>query len=99
MKGYTMADLDYAVLVDDLTSDADQWDRVSTVVGEAATIADGLELEDFATDGISLALGFAAQYNVAVRQTAEYIRTGQTTMADIADRLRTTRDLYAAAEN
>jgi len=94
-----MADLDYAVLVDDLAHDATQWESVAAVLGEAAAIAESLALEDFATDGISLAMGFRTQYNGAAEQTAEYIRAGQATMMQIAARLRISRLLYIAAEN
>ncbi|MGV8884270.1 MAG: type VII secretion target [Microbacteriaceae bacterium] len=93
-----MANLDYSVLIDDLTSDAEQWDKVAAVVGEAQTIAASLELEDFATDGISFGLGFQTQYNNAQEHIASYILAGQTTMTEIATKLRTTRDLYAEAE-
>ena len=93
-----MADLDYAVLTEDLTADAAQWDRVAAVLGEAQVIAASLDLEFGAADGISFGLGFSTQYDAAQKAISDYILAGQTTMTGIAGKLRTTRDLYEAAE-
>jgi hypothetical protein len=93
-------DVDLDVVLEDLLTDANKWDDVGGVVGEAHSIATGVELcPDMVTDGLSYAQGFQGQYNELAGEATSFLNGGVSAISGIASRLRDTHDAYELAES
>ena len=91
-------DLDFGVLLDDLTNDAAKWREVNEVLSSALTTAQGCELGFGVTDGLSFAAGFKDHYDAAQNEFVTYLQQGVTALEEIAVNLESTRTTYEASD-
>jgi len=91
-------DLDFGVLLDDLTNDAAKWREINGVLGTALTTARGCDLGFGVTDGLSFAAGFKSHYDAAHAEFVTYLEQGVAAFEEIAVNLENTRTTYEASD-
>lgn len=93
-------DLDLAVVIEDLATDAAKWREIADVVTEAVVLGRAIEsVPNMVTDGLSYAAGFQGQYDELASGAVKYIEDGATAMNSVADRLDATREEYLESED
>ncbi|PKI89928.1 hypothetical protein CW368_12250 [Actinomycetales bacterium SN12] len=91
-------DLDFGVMLDDLTSDAAKWREVNGVLSTALSTARACQLGFGVTDGLSFAAGFKGHYDSAHQEFVTYLEQGVTALEEIAVNLEDTRTTYEASD-
>ncbi|MFG6445651.1 hypothetical protein ACFXQA_10325 [Microbacterium sp. P07] len=92
-------DLDFSVVLDDFTKDAETWREINAYVETSHSAAAGVETVPFGvTDGISYAAGFKEQYDRLAGSTVTYLKGGHGAIESIAVALEDTRKEYLASD-
>jgi hypothetical protein len=78
--------------------DAKRWDDNARVLGQAARSADALEIDALAF-GPAAWLGVPEQYRLVQRMITDRLAEGERRLAEVAEALRTARDVYQREED
>ena len=95
-----MSENDINLVVSDLRTDADWWDKISQALNDGLTIISESCTLPYATfDGISHALGADRSYESTYDQMKSLLQGGVTETGSIATRLRATADNMVATDD
>ncbi|GAA3594723.1 hypothetical protein GCM10022198_18190 [Klugiella xanthotipulae] len=94
-----MADLDFSVLLEDLTKDGNRWEQMGAdLAGTYQKVLTLCALGTHVLDGVSFAQGFKGSYDQHYQEYLTFFQEGVTYLVSLKLKLDSTRAAYEASD-